>query len=134
MFVVIVYKLLVQKKYIKRHVKDCLKINGKQIIKMPKKGENVRFKNYERKIKSPFVDFKSILVPQDNEKQNSEESYTSKYQKHFTSSYCYKFVCVDDTFSKPFKSILGENAVYNFINRMIKENKFKQKVCNGEGR
>ena len=63
MFVVIVYKLLVQKKYIKRHVKDCLKINGKQIIKMPKKGENIRFKNYERKIKSPFVDFKSILVP-----------------------------------------------------------------------
>ena len=38
---------------------------------LPKKGEYVRFKNYVRKIKSPFViyaDFESILVPEDNEK------------------------------------------------------------------
>ena len=35
---------------------------------MPKKGQYVRFKNFERKIKSPFIiyaDFKSILVPGD---------------------------------------------------------------------
>ena len=30
------------------HAKDCFKINGKQIIKMPKKGECVRFKDNER--------------------------------------------------------------------------------------
>ena len=32
---------------------------------MPKKGDYVKFKNYERKIKSPFIiyaDFESILV------------------------------------------------------------------------
>ena len=39
----------------KRHVKDCFKINGKQRIIMPKKDEYVKFKNYERKIKSPFM-------------------------------------------------------------------------------
>ena len=44
-FVVIVYKCLVQKKY-------CFKIYDKQRIKMPKKGECIKFKNYERKIKS----------------------------------------------------------------------------------
>ena len=36
-------------------------------------------KNYERKRKEPFIiyaDFKSILVPEDNGKQNPEESYT----------------------------------------------------------
>ena len=40
---------------------------------MPKKGEYLKFKNYDRKIKSPFIiygDFKNILVPEDNGKQN----------------------------------------------------------------
>ena len=39
------------------HVEDCFKIktNGEQRIKMPKKGEYVRFKNCERKIRSPFM-------------------------------------------------------------------------------
>ena len=31
---------------------------------------------------------------------------------------------VDDKFSKPFKSYLGEDAVYNFIGIMIKESKY----------
>ena len=39
------------------HVEDCckIKINRKQRIKMPKKGEYVRLKNCKRKIKSPFM-------------------------------------------------------------------------------
>ena len=44
---------------------------------MPKKGEYVKFKNYERKIKSPFIrnaDFESILMPEDSE---------NKIQKNF---------------------------------------------------
>ena len=36
--------------FIRRNIKDCFKINGKQRIIMPKKGENVKFRNYERKI------------------------------------------------------------------------------------
>ena len=58
---------------------------------MPKEGEYVKFKNYERKVKSPFmiyVDFESILEAE--EKQNSDESYTNKYQKHVACSYGYK--------------------------------------------
>ena len=46
---------------------------------------------------------KSILVPEDNGKQNPNETYTNKYQKHVACSYGYKFVCVDDKFSKSFK-------------------------------
>ena len=95
---------------LKFHVKDCYKINGNQWIKIPKKGEYVRFKNYENKIKSTFIiygDFESILVPKDKGKQNPEESCTNKYQKHVTYSYRCKFVCVDDKFNKPFKSYLG---------------------------
>ena len=40
---------------------------------MPKKGEYVKFKNYARKKKSPFMiyeDSESILLPEDNGKQN----------------------------------------------------------------
>ena len=71
-----------------------------------------------------YADFESILVPEDNGKQNPNESYTNKYQKHVACSYGYKLVCVDDKFSKPFKSYLGEDAVYNFISSMIKESKY----------
>ena len=40
---------------------------------MSKKCENVKFKNFERKVKLPFMnyaDFERILVPEDNGKQN----------------------------------------------------------------
>ena len=60
---------------------------------MPKKIEYVKFKNFERKIKSPLMiykDFKSILVPEDNGNQNPNESFTNKQQKHVSCSYGYK--------------------------------------------
>ena len=88
---------------------------------MPKKSKYVQSKIFEKKIKSPFMiyaDFESILVPQENGKQNPKDSYTNKYQKHIACSYGYKLVCVDDKFSKPFN---------NFINNMIKEKKY----CSG---
>ena len=40
---------------------DCFKINGKHMIKMPKKDK------YKRKIESPFMIYaESILVPDNN--------------------------------------------------------------------
>ena len=44
-------------------------------------------------MKSEFIiyaDFESIVVPEDNKKQNPEEFYTSKYQKHVACNYDYK--------------------------------------------
>ena len=55
-------------------------------------------------------------MPQDNGKH-----------RHIASSYDYKLVCVDDKFSKPFKTYLGKDAVYNFINSLIDESKY----CSG---
>ena len=81
----------------------------------------------KEEIKSPFTicaDFASILVPKDNGKQNTNVPYTTKYQKHVPCSYGCKLVCVDNKFSKPFKSYLGKDAVYNFICSMIEENKY----------
>ena len=48
-----------------------------------------------------YADFESILVLQDNEKQNLEMSHASKYQKHFAGSYGYILVSIDDNFNKP---------------------------------
>ena len=59
-------------------LKDCFKINRIQRITMPNKVEFVKFKNVERKMKSPFMiysDFEIILVLEDNGKQNPDESY-----------------------------------------------------------
>ena len=92
----IVYNLLVQEKYLKSYVNDCFKINGKQMIKIPKNGEYVTFKNYKRKIKASFMiyaDFKSILVPEGNGKQNPNKSFKSKYPEHVACSYGYELVC-----------------------------------------
>ena len=44
--------------------------------------------------------------------------------KNIACSYGYKLLCVDDKFSKPFKSYLGADAVYNFISGMIKESEY----------
>ena len=63
-------------------------------------------------------------MSENNAKQNSEETYTNKYQKHIACSYGYKLVCVDDKFSKPFKKYLVKDAVYNFINSMTDESKY----------
>ena len=71
-----------------------------------------------------YANFESILVPEDNGKQNPNESYTNKYQKHIACSYGCKLVCVDDKFSKPFKSCIGEDAVSNFVSIMIEESKY----------
>ena len=51
-----------------------------------------------------YVDFEIIVVSEDNGRQNPNESYTNKYQKHVVCSYAYKLVCVDDKFSKTVKS------------------------------
>ena len=48
----------------------------------------------------------------------------SLIQTNIFFSYDYKLVCVDDKFTKLFKTYLGEDAIYNFINSMIEENKY----------
>ena len=67
-------------------------------------------------------------MSEDNVKQNLNESFTNKYQKNVACSYGYQLICVDDKFSKFFKSYLDEDAFYNFISSMIKESNFCSNV------
>ena len=64
---------------------------------MPAKDEYVKFKNDEKKINPLFIiypDFESILEPENNGKQNSEESCRNKYQRHIACGYGYKLVLI----------------------------------------
>ena len=51
-------------KYQEEHVKNCMIINGKQTINMPKEGENIlKFINFHKQLPVPFViyaDFEAI--------------------------------------------------------------------------
>ena len=46
-----------------------------------------------------YADFEIIIKPEDNWKQNPDDSFTNKYEKHVVCSYDYKLVCVDDKFN-----------------------------------
>ena len=72
--------------------------------------------------------FESILVLEDNGKQNPKQSYTNKYQKHITWTYGYKLVCINDKFNLSFKISLHKDPVYNFTNNMMEENKYCNEV------
>ena len=63
-----------------------------------------------------YGDFESILVPEHNEKQNPDESYAC--------SYGYKLVNDDNKFRKHYRSYLGKDPVYIFINSMTEKNKY----------
>ena len=110
------------------------KINGKQMIKIPNKGQCVRFKSYERKLKQPFIifaHFESILQSLNNGKQNPNIFYTNKYQKYVGCSYGYTLlVCLNNKLNRTFKLYLGVNAVYHCINSMIKTSKYYTCIMN----
>ena len=75
-----------------------------------------------------YADFEYFLVSEDNGKQKANESYTNKYQKHVACSYGYELAFVDDKLSQSLKSCSGQDAVYNFIDIMIKESKYCSNV------
>ena len=56
------------------------------------------------------------------EKEKEKRSYTEAYQTHEDCSYGYKVVCCyKKTYSKPIQTYRGENAVYKFMEKMLKE-------------
>ena len=68
-----------------------------------------------------YADFESILVAEDNGKQNPDKPYAKKHKKMLPAVIVTN---VDDTFSNPFKSYIGEGVVYNFINSMLEESRY----------
>ena len=87
------------------------------MLKTPKEVNSLDSNIINGKKKFSFMTyggFQCILVPEDNGKQNLEESYASKYRKHVACSYSYKLVCVGDIVSKSFNSYLCKRCCLQF--------------------
>ena len=121
---------LSSKEHLEKHKVDCIEINGKQAIEMPEPGSTIEFTNYRKELPAHFViyaDFEAI-TEKVGEKA-PQKSHTKQYQKHTDCGYGYKVVCCyDDKFSKPIKVFRGEKAVHKFMEDMLAEVKYCQKV------
>ena len=116
-----------------KHINNCLTINGAQTINMPKQGDNIlKFNNFHKQLPVPFViyaDFEAITKKIQGWKQNEEmekekdkRSYIEVYQTHEDCGCGYKVICCyDDKYSKPIQTYRGENAIYEFMEKILEE-------------
>ena len=115
-----------------KHKSNCMVINGKQAIRMPKEGSIVQFQNYHKQMPAPFViyaDFEAITEKVYGCQPDDAKSYTDKYQKHTGCSYGYKLVyCYDDKYSKSVKIYRGENSISYFMLDMLSGVEYCQKI------
>ena len=89
-------------------------------INMLEKGTILKFKNYYRREKVPFViyaDFESCIKSIHTCDLNPESSYTKQYQKHEPISFYYYIKCFDNKIYLPIKerSYTGQNAEQVFL-------------------
>ncbi len=78
-------------KILETHQEVCLKRKTQTEI-YPNPGDTTKFKNYERLHEVPFavyVDFESFVKPLETEEKDSSKSFTTKYQSHIPSGFCY---------------------------------------------
>ena len=91
---------------------------------MLKNGTMLKFKNYHRRERVPFIvyaDFECYIKLIQSCDPDDKESYTDQYQKHEPSSFCYYIVCFDDKVYKPkIVSYTGEDAAQKFV-EMLEE-------------
>ena len=80
---------------LQEHKKVCLKINGKQSVKL--RSGSTEFKNYFKQLAVPFkiyADFQSVLKGVQSNDNDNNASYTKKYQKHIPCSFAYLQSCL----------------------------------------
>ena len=116
-----------------KHVNNCLTINGKQAINMPKQGDNIlKFNNFHKQLPVPFViyaDSEAITKKvqgceqsEEMKKDKDRRSHTEAYQTHENCGYGYKVVCCyRERYSKPIQMYQGENAIYKSMEKMLEE-------------
>ena len=119
------------------HKDNCIQLNGIQAVNMPDKDNNIlKFNNHHKQQPVPFViyaDFEAITEKIQGCRQNNDSSYTEAYQKHTDCGYGYKVVCCyNDKYTKPVKIYRGENAVYEFMEKMLEEVKYCKNIMKKE--
>ena len=106
-----------------RHLEYCNKHKAIK-IKLPEEGTILKFINYHRGEKVPFIvyaDFEYFIKPLQSCNPDGKSSYTKQYQKHKPSSFCYYIKCFDDEVYKPkIVNYPGEEAAQKFV-QMLEE-------------
>ena len=113
------------KNVLNKHKEVCLSIYGTQSVILEK--GTIEFKNAFKQIQVPFKiysDFECILTSA----EGYEGTCSKKYQDDIPCSFAYKLACVDDKFRKSTVVFSGKNAVYKFIEAILKEYKYCKKV------
>ena len=103
---------------LKKHEEYCKKHQAVK-IEMPKEGTMLKFINYDRREKVPFIvyaDLECFIKPIQSCNPNPGSSYTEQYKKHKPSSFCYYIKCFDDEVYEPkLVSYTGEDAAQKFV-------------------
>ena len=106
------------KQSLNKHLEYCSNHEAVK-IEMPKKGDVLKFKNYYKGERVPFMiyaDTESLVKPIETCEPNPQNSYTKKYQKHEPISFSYYIKCFDDNVFEPvLRSYTGEDAMQKFV-------------------
>jgi hypothetical protein len=96
----------------------------------PNPGDTIKFKNYERLHDVPFIvhaDFECFVQPLKTKEKDPSESYTTKYQSHVPSGFCYVVQCTMDESIYPTKTVLktasyeGEDMGKLFVDTLTED-------------
>ena len=96
------------------HVKNRPAINHTKSVLLLEENEYVNFQNFERLIIEPFItygNFECVLTPSID---NFNFGRNTKIKYCIVCSYEYKLICIDDRYSKPYKTYFGEDAIIIF--------------------
>ena len=106
-----------------RHQEYCGEYEAVK-IDLPKKGTILKFINYHRGEKVPFIiyaDFEFSIKPIQLCNPDDKSSYIKQYQKHEPSCFCYYIKCFDDEIYEPkLVSYTGKYAAHKFV-EMLEE-------------
>ncbi len=113
---------------LENHQKTCLQSDAQtRVYSNP--GDSIRFRNFERLHEIPFsvcADFESFVEPIQHAEQDPSKSFTTKYQSHVPSGFCYTIKCMDESVY-PTKTVLqtasyeGEDMGKAFVDSLTED-------------
>ena len=109
------------------HKKQCLLINGSQVVKY--ESATKKFTNYNKQIpilSKIYADTECFLTGT----KSYEGEHTIKYQEYIPNSVGSKLVCIDDRFTLPSIIFKGEDCINKFITWVLDNQKWTKKINN----
>ena len=92
------------KERLDEHLESCSAHDVVKVV-MPKEGSTLKFKNFFKQMRVPFIveaDFESFTekMKDTSRPDPKKKSYTKRYQKHTPSGFCYHIKCFDKSVYK----------------------------------